>query len=103
MSSRHKRRTLQNGCTSDESKRWVEERNFGWLARFRRLARHYERLANTLTNLALARFSRSTPLQSQLPKRITGSSLRLHSRGDRDDHRLADCPGDVEDALCPLG
>ena len=29
-------------------RRWVVERSFGWLARFRRLARDYERLASTL-------------------------------------------------------
>jgi transposase len=29
-------------------RRWVVERSFGWLARFRRLARDYERLATTL-------------------------------------------------------
>jgi transposase len=29
-------------------RRWVVERSFGWLARFRRLARDYERLAATL-------------------------------------------------------
>jgi transposase len=29
-------------------KRWVVERSFGWAARFRRLARDYERLAETL-------------------------------------------------------
>lgn len=29
-------------------RRWVVERTFGWLGRFRRLARDYERLANTL-------------------------------------------------------
>jgi transposase len=29
-------------------KRWVVERTFGWLGRFRRLARDYERLATTL-------------------------------------------------------
>jgi transposase len=29
-------------------RRWVVERSFGWAARFRRLARDYERLANTL-------------------------------------------------------
>ena len=29
-------------------RRWVIERSFGWMARFRRLARDYERLANTL-------------------------------------------------------
>jgi transposase len=30
-------------------RRWVVERTFGWLGRFRRLARDYERLATTLT------------------------------------------------------
>jgi transposase len=30
-------------------RRWVVERTFGWLGRFRRLARDYERLAETLT------------------------------------------------------
>jgi len=29
-------------------RRWVVERSFGWLARFRRLARDYERLAEVL-------------------------------------------------------
>ena len=29
-------------------KRWVVERTFGWLGRFRRLARDYERLTETL-------------------------------------------------------
>ena len=29
-------------------RRWVVERTFGWLGRFRRLARDYERLAKTL-------------------------------------------------------
>lgn len=32
-------------------KRWVVERSFGWAARFRRLARDYERLASSLENL----------------------------------------------------
>lgn len=31
-------------------RRWVVERTFGWLGRFRRLARDYERLADTLGN-----------------------------------------------------
>jgi len=30
-------------------RRWVVERSFGWMARFRRLARDYERLTETLT------------------------------------------------------
>lgn len=32
-------------------RRWVVERSFTWAARFRRLARDYERLAETLTGL----------------------------------------------------
>lgn len=32
-------------------RRWMVERNFGWLARFRRLARDYERLPETLAGL----------------------------------------------------
>lgn len=32
-------------------RRWVVERSFGWAARFRRLARDYERLAPTLAGL----------------------------------------------------
>jgi transposase len=32
-------------------RRWVVERSFGWLARFRRLARDYERLSATLAGI----------------------------------------------------
>jgi transposase len=32
-------------------KRWVVERTFGWLSRFRRLARDYERLASSLESM----------------------------------------------------
>jgi transposase len=32
-------------------RRWVVERSFGWIARFRRLARDYERLPETLAGL----------------------------------------------------
>jgi len=32
-------------------RRWVVERSFGWAARFRRLARDYERLPETLNGL----------------------------------------------------
>jgi transposase len=47
-------------------RRWVVERSFGWMARFRRLARDYERLATTLAGwhwvaflaLMLHRFTR---------------------------------------------
>jgi len=49
-------------------RRWVVERTFGWLGRFRRLARDYERLAETLAGwhwlasltLLLARFTVSS-------------------------------------------
>ena len=37
--------------------RWVVERSFAWLARFRRLARDYERLALTLKGMHLAAFA----------------------------------------------
>jgi transposase len=38
-------------------KRWVVERSFGWMARFRRLARDYERLSETLEGLHYVAFS----------------------------------------------
>lgn len=38
-------------------RRWVVERSFGWAARFRRLARDYERLAETLAGLHFIAFS----------------------------------------------
>jgi transposase len=38
-------------------RRWVVERSFAWLARFRRLARDYERLASTLKAMHLAAFA----------------------------------------------
>lgn len=34
-------------------RRWVVERSFGWVARFRRLAGDYERLPNTLKGLLI--------------------------------------------------
>jgi transposase len=37
-------------------RRWVVERGFGWAARFRRLARDYERLAETLAGLHYVAF-----------------------------------------------
>jgi transposase len=37
-------------------KRWVIERSFGWVARFRRLARDYERLPETLAGLHFLAF-----------------------------------------------
>lgn len=38
-------------------KRWVVERSFGWLARFRRLARDYERLPEVLEGLHYLAFA----------------------------------------------
>lgn len=38
-------------------KRWVVERSFGWLSRFRRLARDYERLPATLAGLHFLAFA----------------------------------------------
>ncbi|WP_424137823.1 transposase, partial [Roseomonas chloroacetimidivorans] len=38
-------------------RRWVVERSFGWFARFRRLARDYERLPETLAGLHLVAFT----------------------------------------------
>lgn len=38
-------------------RRWVVERSFAWLARFRRLARDYDRLATTLAGLHFVAFS----------------------------------------------
>ena len=38
-------------------RRWVVERSFGWMARFRRLVRDYERLADTLVGLHFIAFA----------------------------------------------
>jgi len=38
-------------------RRWVVERSFAWVARFRRLAKDYERLATTLAGLHLVAFA----------------------------------------------
>ena len=38
-------------------RRWVVERSFAWLARFRRLVRDYERLPDTLKGLHFLAFS----------------------------------------------
>ncbi len=37
-------------------RRWVVERSFGWMSRFRRLARDYERLPETLAGLHFLAF-----------------------------------------------
>ena len=38
-------------------RRWVVERSFAWMTRFRRLARDYERLPETLAGLHLLAFA----------------------------------------------
>jgi transposase len=38
-------------------RRWVVERSFGWTGRFRRLARDYERLAETLKGMHYIAFA----------------------------------------------
>jgi transposase len=38
-------------------RRWVVERSYGWMARFRRLARDYERLSETVEGLHYVAFS----------------------------------------------
>ena len=38
-------------------RRWVVERSFAWMARFRRLARDYERLSQTLVRLHFVAFA----------------------------------------------
>lgn len=38
-------------------RRWVVERSFAWMARFRRLARDYERLSDTLVSLHFIAFA----------------------------------------------
>ena len=46
----------KNGCVL-LPKRWVVERRNAWAARFRRLARDYERLAETLAGLHFVAFA----------------------------------------------
>jgi transposase len=54
-------------------RRWVVERSFGWLARFRRLARDYERLPETLAALHFLAFAML--LASRFFALITAKSL----------------------------
>jgi transposase len=53
-------------------RRWVVERSFAWLARFRRLARDYERLPETLAGLHYLAFA--VLLLSRLMSLITAKS-----------------------------
>lgn len=59
-------------------RRWVVERRFAWLARFRRLAREYERLPQTVTGLTLLAFTCLSDVASVDPpalKVITGARM----------------------------
>ena len=52
-------------------RRWVVERSFAWAARFRRLARDYERLAKTLASLHYLAFA--TLMLANLARQLTQS------------------------------
>jgi transposase len=45
------------------ARRWVVERSFAWAARFRRLARDYERLATTLAGFHYFIFALNTAVR----------------------------------------
>ena len=47
-------------------RRWVVERSFGWASRFRRLARDYERLPQTLATLHFVAFACLMLVQANL-------------------------------------
>jgi transposase len=55
-------------------RRWVVERSFAWLARFRRLARDYERLPETLACLHFVAFA------FLMLKRLLPGLLEVHNR-----------------------
>ena len=48
-------------------RRWVVERSFGWAARFRRLARDYEKLPQTLAGLHYVAFALALLMLPHLP------------------------------------
>ena len=52
-------------------RRWVVERSFAWAARFRRLARDYERLSQTLATLHYLAFA--ILMLASLTRQITQS------------------------------
>jgi len=55
-------------------RRWVVERSFAWLARFRRLARDYERLPETLAGLHFIAFA------FLMLKRLLPALVEVHNR-----------------------
>jgi transposase len=54
-------------------RRWVVERSFAWMARFRRLARDYERLPETLVGLHFVAFA------SLMLARFVALTLKVHN------------------------
>ena len=54
-------------------RRWVVERSFAWATRFRRLARDYERLPETVGGVALRRFC--LPLSTESHRRSRCKSI----------------------------
>jgi transposase len=64
-------------------RRWVVERSFAWLSRFRRLAKDDERLPATLAGLHLVAFS--TLMLARMVKLLLGSSPQQALRGVADD------------------
>jgi transposase len=55
-------------------RRWVVERSFGWMSRFRRLARDYERLSSTAASPA----STSSPSPLSCFAALLNCSSRVH-------------------------
>jgi transposase len=54
-------------------RRWVVERSFAWAARFRRLARDYERVASTVAGLPLGCLRHTLAPIDLSQKLMTGS------------------------------
>ncbi len=61
-------------------RRWVVERSFAWLARFRRLSRDFERMPEVLASLHFVEFA-----TLMLPK-----AVMLLGAGQSSQHALAD-------------
>jgi transposase len=64
-------------AAQEQGLRWVVERSFAWVSRFRRLARDYERLSATLAELHFAAFIRLLLLKTaQLDRQFIAPSKR---------------------------
>ena len=65
-------------------RRWVVERTFGWMARFRRLAKDYERLATTLVGMHFIAFvclllHRALPLIEEVHNTLSQDGREIDS------------------------